>query len=237
MRFLIGFVVLWAVLAGTAALDPSARWGPVVLAAVLVASVAVSVLLYRTPVREAVRALGLGRPTGRSLLAAAVVSLLVVLVFPVTAALSGATIPLVADWPWALIGVFTLHGLAEEMVWRGYAFRRLAEGRRFWPAVALTMPLIAVTHIPIVLASGPVVGGGAMIVAAVTSIAFSKLYVLGGGTLWAPGILHAAIDSFKLVVLPAAALAIYPYLIIGFSIVVPLLVLFVPDPATAGRAG
>jgi hypothetical protein len=67
-----------------------------------------------------------------------------------------------------------------------------------------------------------------MLVAAVTSIALSRLYAMGGGTLWAPALLHTAIDSFKLVVLPAAALSIYPYLIIGFSLVVPLLVLVVP---------
>ena len=133
----------------------------------------------------------------------------------------------------ALIGILTLHGLAEELVWRGYVFRRLAQGRSFWPAVCWSMPLIAVTHVPIVLAAGPAVGVGAMLVAATTSIAFSRLYAMGGGTLWAPGLLHAAIDSFKLVVLPAAAQPIYPFLIIGFSIVVPLLVLVVPPTRRA----
>lgn len=215
-------------LAGTSSFDPTARWGPAILAAVILASLAVSVLLYRTSPRDAVRALGLGRPDARSLVVAAIIAGLVVLVFPVTTAVSGTSIPLVHGWPWALIGILTLHGLAEEMVWRGFVFRRLAEGRAFWTAVWLTMPLIAVTHVPILVTSGPAIGIGAMVVAAVTSIAFSRLYVMGGGTLWAPGLVHAAIDSFKLVVLPAAALAVYPYLIIGFSIVVPLLVLLVP---------
>ena len=73
-----------------------------------------------------------------------------------------------------------------------------------------------------------------MLVAAVTSIAFSHLYVMGGGTAWAPGLLHTAIDSFKLVTLPAAAQSIYPALIIAFSLVVPLLVLVVPA-APRGR--
>jgi hypothetical protein len=130
-----------------------------------------------------------------------------------------------------LVGILSLHGLAEELVWRGYVFRRLAQGRSFWPAVLRTMPLIALTHIPIVVTSGPAIGIGAMLVAAVTSIALGRLYAMGDGTLWAPGILHSAIDSFKLVVLPAAALPVYPFLIISFSLVVPLLVLAIP----AGR--
>jgi membrane protease YdiL (CAAX protease family) len=225
---LSGFLILWVVLAGTSAFDPTARGGPAILAAVVLGSIAVSTVLYRSSMREAIRGLGLGRPDGRSLAVAAVISFLIVLVFPLTMLLSGTVIPLAHDWPWALIGILTLHGLAEEMVWRGYAFRRLAEGRPFWTAVWWTMPLIAATHVPIVVTSGPVIGAGAMIVAAVTSIAFSRLYVMGGGTLWAPGLVHAAVDSFKVVVLPAAALAIYPYLIIGFSIFVPLLVLLVP---------
>jgi membrane protease YdiL (CAAX protease family) len=232
-RFLLGFLILWAVLAGASSTDPTARWGPAILAAVVTASLGVSRGLYRLPMREGVRALGLGRPDPRSLTVSAVVSALVLLVWPTTVLLSGASIPLRPDWPVALIGILTLHGLAEELIWRGYVFRRLAQGRSFWPAVFLSMPLIAVTHIPIVVASGPAIGIGAMLVAAVTSIALSRLYAMGGGTLWAPALLHTAIDSFKHVVLPAAALTIYPYLIIGFSLIVPLLVLAVPPTRRA----
>ena len=227
-RFLLGFLVLWAVLAGASSADPTARWGPAILAAVVAAFLAVARGLYRRPLREALRALGLGRPDRRSLTVSAAISALVLLVWPVTGLVSGASIPLRPDWPVVLIGIFTLHGLAEELVWRGYVFRRLAQGRSFWPAVFRSMPLIAVTHVPIVAASGPAIGVGAMLVAAVTSIALSRLYVMGGGTLWAPALLHTAIDSFKLVLLPAAALTIYPFLIIGFSLIVPLLVIVVP---------
>lgn len=227
-RFLLGFLILWAALAGATAADPTARRGPVVLGVVVVAALGVGRLLDGLPLRAAARTLGLGRPDRRALAVSAVVSALVLLVWPVTVLISGVPIPLRPDWPVALVGVLTLHGLAEELVWRGYVFRRLAQDRPFWPAVWWSMPLIAVTHVPIVVTAGPAVGGGAMLVAAVTSIAFSRLYAMGGGTLWAPGLLHAAIDSFKLVVLPAAAMPVYPFLIIGFSLVVPLLVLTVP---------
>jgi membrane protease YdiL (CAAX protease family) len=230
-RFLVGFLVLWGVLAGLSAADPTLHRGPLVLVAVAVVAVVVSRGLERLSLREAVRALGLGRPPPRAMAVSAVVAGLVLLALPVTAWLSGASIPLRPDWPLALVGLLALHGLAEELIWRGYVFRRLARGRSFREAVGWSMPLIALTHVPILLAAGPAVGGGAMLVAAVTSIPLSRLYVLGGGTLWAPALLHAAIDSFELVVLPAAAAAVFPPLIIGFSLAVPLLVLLVPNPS------
>jgi membrane protease YdiL (CAAX protease family) len=227
-RFLIGFLVLWAVLALASAPDPTARWGPVILVIVVAAALGVFRVLDHLPLREAVRTLGFGRPRPRALVVSAVVSALVLLMWPVTALLSGVPIPLAADWPVGLVGVLAFHGLAEELVWRGYVFRRLDRGRSFWSAVGWSMPLIALTHVPIVLTAGPAIGGGAMLVAAVSSMPLSRLYAMGGGTLWAPALLHAAIDSFKLVVVPAAALAVYPPLVIGFSLLVPLLVLLVP---------
>ena len=115
------------------------------------------------------------------------VSGLVLLVFPATAAVSGTAVALRPDWPWLLLGVFAFHGLAEELVWRGYAFRRLREGRSFWAATWWTMPLIAVTHVPIVATMGPAVGIGALAVAAVTSLPLAYLYETGRRTIWAPG--------------------------------------------------
>lgn len=49
------------------------------------------------------------------------------------------------------LAALIFHGLAEEMVWRGYTFARLREGRTFWQAVWLSMPLITATHLPIML--------------------------------------------------------------------------------------
>ena len=132
------------------------------------------------------------------------------------------------NWPWILLGIFAFHGLAEEIVWRGFAFRRLSVGRPFRTAVLWTMPLIAAAHIPVVINNGVVVAIGAMVVAAVTSIPFSYLYVTGRCTIWAPALVHTAIDTFKIVVIPAAAVTTFSLLLIAVSIVVPLLALAVP---------
>ena len=83
------------------------------------------------------------------------VSALVLLAHPLAAALTDAAVVLRPGWPWLLIGIFAFHGVAEELVWRGFAFRRLRAGRSFGRAVAWTMPLLAATHIPVVVSSGP----------------------------------------------------------------------------------
>jgi membrane protease YdiL (CAAX protease family) len=226
-RFLLGFAVLYAVLSGVSSVDATARSGLVVLAAVVVAAVVVERVLYPAPLGTVLRRLGFGRPTARPLLASAAVSCLLLLVYPVYG-LIDAPLALRSDWVWILMGVFALHGLAEELVWRGFAFRRLRQGRSFWSAVWWTMPLLAATHVPIVLTAGPAIGLGAMVVAAVTTLAFSYLYETGRQTLWAAALLHTAIDSFKLFVIPEGAVPTLSLLLIIASILIPLLVLLVP---------
>jgi len=120
------------------------------------------------------------------------------------------------------------NGVAEELVWRGFASRRLREGRPFWAAVWWTMPLIAVTHVPIALTSGPVIGIGAMLVAALTSMPLSYLFETGRFTVWAPAVVHTAVDSFKVFVIPPAATTTFSLLLIVVSLFVPLLCLAVP---------
>jgi membrane protease YdiL (CAAX protease family) len=237
LRFLVGFGVLWGVLAGTSHFDPTARWGLAILAAVLLTAVAVERFLYPAPLRVVVTRLGLGRPGLRALILAAGVSALVLGVYPVYAVIEGQRLMLHQEWPLLLIGIFALHGLAEEMVWRGYAFRRLRAGRSYWRAVGWAMPLIAVTHLPIVVGMGAGIGVGAMLVAAVTTLAFSYLYETGGRTVWAPAILHTAIDSFKLFVIPVTGATTISYLLIIASIGIPLLVFAVPRRVLIGGVG
>jgi hypothetical protein len=232
LRFLLGFAVLYAVLAGLADLDPSASHGLLVLAAVLVAALVVERALDGTGAVVSLHRIGLGRPALRAVLVAVVLGLLVQLVYPLLTLTTGASAVLRPDWPWLLVGIFALHGVAEELVWRGYAFRRLRAGRSFRRAVLWTMPLIAATHIPVVVTSGPAVGAAAMLVAAVTTVPLARLYEAGRNTVWAPAVLHTAIDSFKLVVVPAAALTTFSLLLAAVSLVIPLLA--VPRWVAAG---
>ena len=225
LRFLLGYLMLWGVLAGISAwLDPG-HWGLVILLGVAVTAVAAERLIFGTPLTAVVRTLGLGRPNRRAVLWGAAASIAVLAVYPVAGALTGERFALVADWPWILLGLFAFHGLAEEIVWRAFVFRRLSAGRSFRAAVVWTMPFVALAHVPIFFRSGPVVASGALAVAAVTSVPLSALYLRGNRTIWAPALVHTAIDSFKLVIVPATAVQTFPLLLVAFSLVAPLVVL------------
>jgi membrane protease YdiL (CAAX protease family) len=227
-RFLAGFAVLLTALLGISEIDATGRYGLGILAVVLLVGLLVERVAFGVRPREALRLLGFGQPGWRALLLACVIGALVQLVYPVAAAMTGTTFTLRPDWLWLLIGLFAFHGLAEELVWRGYAYRRLRQGRSFGRTVLWTMPLVAVSHVPIVINSGPVVGAAALLVAAITSIPLAYLFDTGRSSIWAPAVVHTAIDTFKLVVIPTAALTTFPLMLSAVSIVVPLLVLFVP---------
>ncbi|MGZ8751257.1 MAG: hypothetical protein ACXWYP_10320 [Pseudonocardia sp.] len=81
---------------------------------------------------------------------------------------------------------------------------------------------------------GPAVGIGALAVAAVTSLPLAYLYETGRRTIWAPAVVHTAIDSFKLVVIPAAALQTFSMLLIVAALIVPLLAFAVPRGILTG---
>jgi membrane protease YdiL (CAAX protease family) len=237
-RFLLGFLVLYGVLASLAELDATGRYGLLIMAAVLLAAVAVERLLYGVPTRDAPVRLGLGRPSGRAIVVALLVAALIQAVYPLVAGLTGERFALRPGWPWLLIGTFAFHGVAEELVWRGYAYGHLREGRSFGRAVAWTMPLIAATHVYVIAGNGWMVGLAAITVAAVTTVPFARLYELGRRTIWAPALLHTGIDSFKIVSVPAGAQLTFSLVLAAASILVPLLVLAVPlarrDAASGG---
>ena len=188
-------------------------------------AVVVERVLGGCPPAVALRALGFGRPDARALLVALLVS---VPVLVVPAVVAGVTPVLRPGWPWLLVGIFAFHGLAEEVVWRGYAYRRLRADRTFGRAVVATMPLVVAAHVPIVFGSGLAVGGAAMVVAAATSVPFAHLWEMGRRTIWAPALLHTTIDTFKLVVLPPGATVTFSLVLAAVSATVPFLVLAVP---------
>ena len=225
VRFLAGFVVLYGTLAGLAEIDATGRYGLAILAGVLLVALLVESVLYGCAPADALRLLGFGRPTGRSLVVAAAVCVPVLCLPWLLAGVGPVVRP---GWPWLLVGAFAFHGLAEELVWRGYAYRRLREGRSFGRAVVLSMPLVAAAHVPVLLGSGLAVGSAALIVAALTSVPFAYLWEMGRGTIWAPAMLHTAIDAFKLVVIPVGATLTFSLALAAVSVVVPLLVLAVP---------
>jgi hypothetical protein len=74
----------------------------------------------------------------------------------------------------------------------------LRQSHSFARAVWWSVPLIALTHMPIALTDGWLVGGLATLTAAITCWPFATLWERGGRTVWAPALLHALIGCWQL---------------------------------------
>ncbi len=221
--FPVGFGLTWATLQLTSSPTPTLLASAVACLAVAACAVVVAIVLWRLPLRAAAIAVGLGRSKGGGLvIALGVAAVLAVgyLLFPVV---TGLSLGVPDGWQALLVGVFLFNGVAEETAWRGYVFGALRRGRSFWRAVLLSMPLLALTHVPIVVNSGLVVGLAAMTVAAVTTVPFAFIYERGGRTIWAPALLHTAIDAFRALSVEPAATVVFSLYISALAIVVPLL--------------
>ena len=170
-------------------------------------------------------ALGLGRPKAHAVAVAGVVGGIFLMVLVLGANRLGVALELRENWPVVLVGVMLFHGLAEELVWRGYVFARLRDNRSFAAAVWWSVPLIALTHAPIVVTDGWLVGALATLTAAITCWPMAYLWERGGHTMWAPVLLHGLIGTWQL--FERSNTPAFPMLVMAASITVPLLV-FLP---------
>jgi membrane protease YdiL (CAAX protease family) len=130
--------------------------------------------------------------------AALSIALLLVACLPLLARLTGTSLALRADWWWLALGLFAQHGLAEETLFRGYAFRRLRVGRGLWPAAALSVVPFAAIHL-LLLAVLPLPLALTSVVVAI-AFAFPAAALFDGGraTVWAPAVVHFAAHIPKL---------------------------------------
>jgi hypothetical protein len=99
-RLLLGLLVVWAIFdrAAAALVSDRGQGGLVVGSLVIPSTLAVEMLLFRRPIGGAARAVGLGRPALPGVLAATALGLLLLLVFPAFAALTGARLAMTAGW-------------------------------------------------------------------------------------------------------------------------------------------
>ena len=238
-RLLLGLAVVFALfhfVAGALGSDRGEA-GLLVGAIVVAATLAAERMLFGVPVASAARDVGLGRPAERGLFAAAGACVLLLLVFPAAAALGGASIVVDSRWAALLPGLLAQGGIAEETLFRGYLFRRVRVGRSFWRAVAAsTVPFVAV-HLVLFATMPWPIALAAVVLSAVVGAPLAHLFELGGGTVWAPALLHFTIQgAIKLVSLdpPDARL---PVIWMAASAVLPFLVFLVPRREAPSRAG
>lgn len=224
----LGFVVLWVVLDRSAALLGSLRgeWGLIVCVVVVPAAIAMEcVLSGRTP-RDAATALGIRVPRLRALSWTAVLCAALLAFFPLYSAATDSPLTLRADAALLAIGMFAQGGIAEEVVFRGFLFRRLRAQRSFRRAALLSaVPFVAV-HLPLLGSLGAVVGLASIAVAVSLTFPLAWLFDRSGASIWPPAIVHAVVQgSIKVVqaddAFPGLALAW-----MALSAVAPWLVFF-----------
>lgn len=196
--FAVTFLVAWFALDRLATSPPAPLSALCAIAAAGLVLAVGEMTFFRSPARDLMRVLGLQRTNGHALLAAAVVGTGVLLTYLGGAALLRVDLVLRANWPSVLLGLLLFHGVAEELIWRGFVFGHLRRGSPFGRAVAGSMPFIAITHLPIVIESGALVGGLAMMSATITCLPLAHLYERGGRTIWAAALLHGLIGTWQL---------------------------------------
>ena len=224
VRFGATFLVAWCLLNAFVTSPPN----PISSASALAAVAIVLALGQRaagTGWAQVPVALGLGRPHRQAVVLAGLVGGVYLMVLLLGANRLGVALEVRENWPTVLVGVLLFHGLAEELVWRGYAFARLRDHHSFAESVWWSVPLIALTHAPIVATDGWLVGALATLTAAITCWPMAYLWERGGRTVWAPALLHGLIGTWQL--FERSNTLAFSMLVMAASITVPLLV-FLP---------
>jgi membrane protease YdiL (CAAX protease family) len=187
---------------------------------------------------SAARAIGLGVPDRRGVTVAAAVSLLILLTIPAYAWTTGSVLTLDPRTPWLLPGLFAQAGIAEEVLFRGYLFGHLRPGRPFWRAAGLSMlPFVAVHLLMFRSMPWPVALAG-LILSVVLSFPLAHLFELSGATIWGPALVHFVVQgAVKVVIVSGEGSALFPFVWIAVSALLPILVLLVPRPVARNASG
>jgi membrane protease YdiL (CAAX protease family) len=238
VKLTAGFAAIYLVLERTAAQTNSlfGEYGALICGLVVVTALLVERLLFGRSPRQALDALGFGRPSGRGLLAALLASLALLVYVPIFVLVTGQPVTLRDGWLWIALGVFLQGGIAEELLWRGYLFRHLRATRGFWRAAAIAMIFMVAQHALLLWSLPLPIAIAALAVALATSFPLAHLFEVGGNTIWGAALLHWVIQgAFKVLVVPEAYLLSAQLGWMAVSVVVPYLVFVVRRGAASAH--
>lgn len=204
---LTGFVLLFLLLDRTPLLlaDYDLTLGFLVASAILVvAAIGLDMLLFRRTLPSAYHNLGFGRPDVRTLVVTALIGVLIMGFFPVFSQITGASFNLPERWFWVLTGLFALHGVAEEVLFRGFAFHNLRVGRSFRRAGSLSLLLFAIAHLYLFTYMPPALALFATFLSLASAYPLAYLFERCNNTIWAPAVLHTQVHAVSFFVVPEA---------------------------------
>jgi membrane protease YdiL (CAAX protease family) len=224
LRLLLGLIVVFALFHGSAmALGSDLGQAGLIVGLLVVAATltAERILLRDTdhlpPSRRA-----LGMPDTRGLLAASAICVVLLFVVLMFVPATGASVSFLPGWVSLLPGLFAQAGVAEEILFRGYLFGHLRRGRSFWRAATVSMLPFAAVHVLLFLTMPWPIALAALLLSVALSFPLAHLFELGGGTIWAPAMLHFVIQgTVKVLVFPGEGASIFPLVWMVASALIP----------------
>jgi membrane protease YdiL (CAAX protease family) len=229
-RLTAGFLFLFAVLQGTAALFGSTRgeWGLAVAIFVVFAAFFVQRALHGVSLGEA----GL-RAEWRGLGVGAVVSGAILAMGAAYLDFSRAAVSLHPNAPWLALGILFQAGVAEELVFRGYLYGHLARRRPFWRAAMVSMGPFALVHAMLFLTLDWPVAAASLVLSVALAFPLAHLFELGFRTVWVPALVHAVIQAGpKLIVVDDA---LFPLIWMLVSLAIAWCSFLCPRPTATAR--
>jgi len=197
MRAAIAFVLLYFAFDRLATAVGSTRGeaGWLVGGVIVVLALVIERLLTRAPLRSCFFALGLGAPRRSALLAAVVLSVALLASLPLLAALSGVELALRGGAAWLALGMFLQGGAAEEVLFRGFMYRHLRQGRTFWRAATLSALPFSAAHVPLLWTLETPVALLALAMAIALSFPLAWLFDRANGSIWPGAIVHGVVQG------------------------------------------
>jgi membrane protease YdiL (CAAX protease family) len=159
------------------------------------ASVAAQRYLVSASWRGARESIGFLPTRWRMVIAALAVSLPMWAFLPLYARARGLPVGLDTGWPWILLGVVLVNGLAEEAIHRGLVFGNLRRDRSFLRAATISAAVFAAQHLYLLATMGWTVGAASIVLAALLAFPFAFAFERGGRSLSAPAILHTSSNA------------------------------------------
>jgi membrane protease YdiL (CAAX protease family) len=165
---------------------------------------AVLVLLLKwnsgNSLKDIIRSLGFQKTSVKSLLPGAIISVVLLLSYPLLGVLLNTKPILVKGWYLNLAGLFLTGGLTEEVLFRGYFFGSLRTATNFSKAAFISAAWFSLAHLVLFAYMDWPVALLSTLLAIASSIPLAFLYESGNRTVWSPALVHTTIRTVGLVV-------------------------------------
>lgn len=171
----------------------------IVFALVLSTVLLISRVFYASDVESTISEIGFRKACLQEILPGIIISVVLLFMYPLLGYLLGTKIRMTNNWQLNMIGLLLTGGLAEEILFRGFLFRRLRLQMNFKKATLVSAIVFAMAHLLLFMYLNWTAALLSTVLAAGLSLPFAYLFERGGNALWSPALVHATIRTVGLV--------------------------------------